>query len=72
MKKQNVWKNEIKGNDKIFKGIDFIVKEEMKNPHNELKQIDDNDNKSNPTNEWELFDYTKYHFDDNSNETNNN
>lgn len=72
LKKQNVWKNEIKGNDKIFKGIDFIVKEEMKNPHNELKQIDDNDNKSNPTNEWELFDYTKYHFDDNSNETNNN
>ena len=84
LKKQNVWKNEIKGNDNLFKGIDFIVKEEMTNPQN-LKSDNDNnnendneskqndtDNKSNPTNDWELFDYTKYHLDDNSNETNNN
>ena len=25
LKKQNVWKNIIKGNDNLFKGIDFIV-----------------------------------------------
>ena len=34
LKKQNVWKNEIKGNDNLFNGIDFIVKEEMTNPQN--------------------------------------
>ena len=75
LKKQNVWENEIKGNDKLFKSIDFLVKEEMTNPQNSKQDNDndnDNDNKSNPTNDWELFDYTKYHIDDNSNETNNN
>ena len=75
LKKQNVWENQIKGNDKLFKSIDFLVKEEMTNPQNSKQDNDndnDNDNKSNPTNDWELFDYTKYHIDDNSNETNNN
>ena len=46
LKKQNVWKNIIKGNDNLFKGIDFIVKEEITNPQN-LKPDNDNENDKN-------------------------
>jgi hypothetical protein len=81
LKKQNVWKNIIKGNDNLFKGIDFILKEEITNPQN-LKPDNDNENDKNMNQnrmimiirviQLMIFDYTKYHLDDNSNETNNN